>query len=181
MRSRRHLARRSVGHLWHFIKCRSWLPRRERKSVRGTGGETKRKSRRKRGTAQSGFITRWPAESGTRRSGSSRAAMYELDASISLRPGAPRWPFNIGQAAMPGPRRGSLRTAVRYARVSLRANEKWDRSTRRAAPRRVPWPRREAPRERRRYARDAHIILRLPSLWCSMLVFNEYSGIQRNG
>lgn len=36
MGSRRHLARRSVGHLWHFIKWRSW-PAMERKKDRSGG------------------------------------------------------------------------------------------------------------------------------------------------
>lgn len=40
MGSRRHLARRSVGHLWHFIKWRSW-PATERKTDRA-GGEVEK-------------------------------------------------------------------------------------------------------------------------------------------
>lgn len=95
MGSRRHLARRSVGHLWHFIKWRSW-PATERKKDR-SGGRGSGKSRRKRGTAQSGFITRWAAESGTELGSSRAATCTSWTRGISLRPGAPWRPFNIGR------------------------------------------------------------------------------------
>lgn len=170
MGSRRHLARRSVGHLWHFIKWRSW-PAMERKKDRSGGGGGSGKSRRKRGTAQSGFITRWAAESGTELGSSRAATCTSWTRGISLRPGAPWRPFNIGRGrdAIHAPRDAlqplRLIRARAHARFVPSANEKWDRSTRH-----VPWPH-QPPRERRRYCATGRIARRLPSLrWLTDVV-----------
>lgn len=125
MRSRRHLTRQSVGHLWHFIKCR--LPAlnaaRERQRVDADGnnknGEGRRHSREQcaqrdaadgndweekssRETcrpvfvAQSGFIMWWSRGICRICIAVAVAVVYEEDADISPRPRMPRRTFNIG-------------------------------------------------------------------------------------
>lgn len=129
MRSRRHLTRQSVGHLWHFIKCRlaALGAARERQRVDADGNNKNGKGRRhsreqcaqqdaadgnnwekKSGRetrrpvfmAQSGFIMWWSRGICRICIAVAVAAIHEEDASISPRPRMPQRTFNIGN----GPR-----------------------------------------------------------------------------
>ena len=113
-----------MGSRRHLIKWRSW-PATERKKDR-SGGRGSGKSRRKRGTAQSGFITRWAAESGTELGSSRAATCTSWTRGISLRPGAPWRPFNIGRGrdAIHAPRDALQPLRLIRARVSYQAPTK---------------------------------------------------------
>lgn len=158
MGSRRHLARRSVVHLWHFIKWRSW-PATERKKDR-SGGEVEKvegnAARRKVDSLRGG--PRNPAPSSVAvaplRVRAGRGALV----CVPARRGGH---LTSVEAEMRSMRRGThCNHCAWYARARFvpSANEKWDRSTRR-----VPWPH-QPPRERRRYYATGRIARRLPSL-----------------